>query len=209
VTGSTERPVHTAEGRKRTGRDEAALGASPPAGPPSEWHGRERQAGADSTWQIQEGKQRFSELIRAAVSDGPQFITKHGEEIAVVVDIDTFHRIRQSPPERTLVDHLVDGPAADELPELLEGLRRELNLRGTARNAQLQQIMQDLAGDFEPNGPDLPDDREADLPRGARPDPTQGQAAAAAGSSGPDGTTAAGSGEHGSQSSPPGGREQA
>lgn len=38
-------------------------------------------------WQLQEAKQRFSELIRLVESEGPQVVTRHGEEIAVVVDI--------------------------------------------------------------------------------------------------------------------------
>jgi hypothetical protein len=32
-------------------------------------------------WQIQDAKQRFSEMIRAVVHDGPQIITRHGEEV--------------------------------------------------------------------------------------------------------------------------------
>lgn len=38
-------------------------------------------------WQVQEAKQRFSELLRRARTEGPQPITRHGEEVAVVVDI--------------------------------------------------------------------------------------------------------------------------
>jgi prevent-host-death family protein len=41
----------------------------------------------DRRWQLQEAKQRFSELIRLVESEGPQIVTRHGEEIAVVVDI--------------------------------------------------------------------------------------------------------------------------
>ena len=29
-------------------------------------------------WQVQDAKQRFSEMIRAVVSEGPQIITRHG-----------------------------------------------------------------------------------------------------------------------------------
>jgi len=36
---------------------------------------------------VQDAKQRFSELIRTAHADGPQVVTRHGEEIAVVIDI--------------------------------------------------------------------------------------------------------------------------
>ena len=37
-------------------------------------------------WQIQDAKQRFSEMIRAVTSRGPQVITRHGEDVAVVVE---------------------------------------------------------------------------------------------------------------------------
>ena len=45
-------------------------------------------------WQLQEAKQRFSELIRSVHTDGPQFVTRHGEEVAVVIDIAEYRRLR-------------------------------------------------------------------------------------------------------------------
>jgi prevent-host-death family protein len=45
-------------------------------------------------WQLQEAKQRFSELIRSVEHDGPQFVTRHGEEVAVVIDIAEYRRLR-------------------------------------------------------------------------------------------------------------------
>lgn len=45
-------------------------------------------------WQLQEAKQRFSELIRSVENDGPQFVTRHGEEVAVVIDIAEYRRLR-------------------------------------------------------------------------------------------------------------------
>ncbi|HZX03793.1 type II toxin-antitoxin system Phd/YefM family antitoxin [Kribbella sp.] len=44
-------------------------------------------------WQLQEAKQRFSELIRAVQTDGPQFVTKHGRQVAVVLDIVDYRRM--------------------------------------------------------------------------------------------------------------------
>jgi prevent-host-death family protein len=44
-------------------------------------------------WQLQEAKQRFSELVRHARADGPQVVTKHGEEVAVVVSIEEYRRL--------------------------------------------------------------------------------------------------------------------
>jgi prevent-host-death family protein len=40
-----------------------------------------------STWQLQEAKNRLSEVIYAAEHRGPQTITRHGEPVALVVPI--------------------------------------------------------------------------------------------------------------------------
>ena len=34
----------------------------------------------NSRWQLQEAKQRFSELIRSVEAEGPQVVTRHGED---------------------------------------------------------------------------------------------------------------------------------
>ena len=64
-------------------------------------------------WQVQEAKQRFSELVRAAQSDGPQIVTRHGEEIAVVIDIAEYHRLRGDIV--SFKDFLRSGPDFDDL----------------------------------------------------------------------------------------------
>ncbi len=40
-----------------------------------------------SIWQLQEAKNRFSEVINAAEHDGPQTITRHGQPVALVVPV--------------------------------------------------------------------------------------------------------------------------
>jgi len=64
-------------------------------------------------WQVQDAKQRFSELIRTAHAEGPQVVTRHGEEIAVVIDIADYRRLRGQVIEFT--DYLRSGPAFDDL----------------------------------------------------------------------------------------------
>jgi prevent-host-death family protein len=49
-------------------------------------------------WQLQDAKQRFSELIRSVQVDGPQIVTRHGEEVAVVIDIAEYRRLRDGAP---------------------------------------------------------------------------------------------------------------
>jgi antitoxin Phd len=50
-------------------------------------------------WQLQEAKQRFSELVRRAAVEGPQVVTKHGEEAAVVVSIEEYRRLTRDRPD--------------------------------------------------------------------------------------------------------------
>jgi prevent-host-death family protein len=75
----------------------------------------------DDYWQVQDAKQRFSEMIRAVAQDGPQIITRHGEEVAVVVDIAEYRRLTQ--PAVDLTGLLLGGPtlsddAAEQLAEV-------------------------------------------------------------------------------------------
>ena len=63
-------------------------------------------------WQIQEAKQRFSEMIRAVTTEGPQVITRHGEDVAVVVDIGEYRRLTR--PAVDLASILPGGPKLDD-----------------------------------------------------------------------------------------------
>jgi prevent-host-death family protein len=47
------------------------------------------------TWQLQEAKARFSELIETALMEGPQVVTRRGVEAAVVVPIAEWRRLQQ------------------------------------------------------------------------------------------------------------------
>ena len=64
-------------------------------------------------WQLQEAKQRFSELVRHARADGPQVVTKHGEEVAVVVGIEEYRRLTDELP--SFKDFLLAAPDLDTL----------------------------------------------------------------------------------------------
>jgi prevent-host-death family protein len=64
-------------------------------------------------WQVQEAKQRFSELIRAARADGPQMVTRHGQEIVVVIDVAEYRHLRGETAE--FKDFLRAGPEFDDL----------------------------------------------------------------------------------------------
>ena len=44
-------------------------------------------------WQLQEAKSRFSEVVNDALSHGPQRITRHGEEVVVILSTKEFKRL--------------------------------------------------------------------------------------------------------------------
>jgi prevent-host-death family protein len=71
-----------------------------------------------TTWQVQAAKQRLSEVLRAAESGEPQFITRHGETIAVVVDIEDYRRSHE-PEKPSLLEFLLDGERIDGLEDAL------------------------------------------------------------------------------------------
>lgn len=65
------------------------------------------------SWPVQDAKQRFSELIRTAEKDGAQIVTRHGEEIAVVIGIAEYRRLKGETTE--FKHYLQSGPAFDDL----------------------------------------------------------------------------------------------
>lgn len=62
-------------------------------------------------WQLQDAKNRLSELVRKARQDGPQVITLHGRDAAVVVSAREYQRMAR--PKGTLVEFVRKSPLAD------------------------------------------------------------------------------------------------
>ena len=46
-------------------------------------------------WQLQEAKNRLSELVRKAREEGPQVITVHGKDAAVIVSADHYRKLHR------------------------------------------------------------------------------------------------------------------
>jgi len=63
-------------------------------------------------WQVQEAKMRLSHVIEEAQSKGPQMITRHGVDRAVVLSIGDFRSLTASKPD--LRAYLLGGPKVDE-----------------------------------------------------------------------------------------------
>ena len=52
-----------------------------------------------SVWQVNEAKNRFSEVIEDAHTRGPQIITRHGAERAVVLSIEEYRSLTAQTPD--------------------------------------------------------------------------------------------------------------
>lgn len=79
------------------------------------------------TWQVQEAKQQLSRLVRAAETGEPQFISRHGEPVVVVLDIGSYHSAGEGP---SFKDWLLNGPKIDdlEIPERVVEPERDTGL---------------------------------------------------------------------------------
>jgi antitoxin Phd len=62
-------------------------------------------------WQVQKAKTHLSELIEEANKKGPQVITRHGSEHAVVLSIEDYRALADR--RENLQDYLLGGPKVD------------------------------------------------------------------------------------------------
>ena len=61
-----------------------------------------------TAWQIQEAKNKLSELIDRALAEGPQVITRHGVEVAVVMPFGGYKKLTAR--KQRLGDFLLASP---------------------------------------------------------------------------------------------------
>ena len=64
-------------------------------------------------WKLQDAKARFSEVVRAARSNGPQAVTVHGKAAVVVLSAEEFARLAPPAAQPNLFDLLSDSPLRD------------------------------------------------------------------------------------------------
>jgi prevent-host-death family protein len=62
-------------------------------------------------WQIQQAKQRLSEVIRLAASEGPQMITHHGQPSAWIISEQEYSKLTQQ--KESIVDFFQRSPHRD------------------------------------------------------------------------------------------------
>lgn len=64
-----------------------------------------------NNWQLQDAKNKFSSLVEKARRFGPQIVTKHGEEVVVVLDVSEYKKLIK--PKNNLVDFFKKSPLAN------------------------------------------------------------------------------------------------
>lgn len=76
-------------------------------------------------WPVQDAKARFSELLNACVSEGPQVVTRRGAETAVLVPIAEWRRLSNAAPPSLKALLLTDEARASlVLPQRGQAKRR-------------------------------------------------------------------------------------
>jgi antitoxin Phd len=48
------------------------------------------------TWQLQEAKNRFSELVDLSLTEGPQIVTRHGKPVVQIVPLDASGQVMKA-----------------------------------------------------------------------------------------------------------------
>ncbi len=109
-----------------TRRQRAAPQSAPPTGqapPPTRQHRAKRDEGAarepsgqthtqatpETTWRLEEAKARFSEVVRRAHDQGPQYVTVRGKQAVAVIDAAELERLLPASPEVVPLVQFLEG----------------------------------------------------------------------------------------------------
>ena len=66
--------------------------------------------GAMDTWKLQDAKARFSEVVERALHDGPQVVTRHGQNAVVIV---AYRDFVSAEPAQDFKDFLMSIPRVE------------------------------------------------------------------------------------------------
>ncbi len=78
------------------------------------------------SWQLQEAKNKFSEVVNRAIDEGPQEITRRGESAVIVLSIDDYKKM--SKKNGTIVDFFKNSPLADLDLKRIKDFPRDFSL---------------------------------------------------------------------------------
>ncbi len=103
------------------------------------------------SWQLQEAKQRFSELVRRAEREGPQVVTRHGEEVVVVVPADEYRRMKEREGDRKMdfKEFLMSAPEGRGWSTLSWSVRPTITPGRSTLRASLETVELELRSGHE------------------------------------------------------------
>jgi prevent-host-death family protein len=75
--------------------------------------GSQRERHAAPRWQLQTAKAQFSEVVRRAQAEGPQYVTRQGKDTVVIVPAEEFERLMaRSRQPQSLARFFAESPLA-------------------------------------------------------------------------------------------------
>ncbi len=60
------------------------------------------------TWQLQDAKNRFSEVVNKALRDGPQVVTRRGKKTVVIMSVEQYRKLVR--PKTSIVAFFQQSP---------------------------------------------------------------------------------------------------
>jgi antitoxin Phd len=67
------------------------------------------QASPRATWRLEEAKARFSEVVRRAHDQGPQYVTVRGKQAVAIIDAAELERLLPASPEVVPLVEFLEG----------------------------------------------------------------------------------------------------
>ncbi|MFC1764808.1 type II toxin-antitoxin system Phd/YefM family antitoxin [Planctomycetota bacterium] len=80
----------------------------------------------DHAWQLQDAKNKLSEVIERAIQNGPQEITRRGKKAAVIISFQEYIRLLKG--KGTLTEFFHQSPLRDVHLERAKDTPREVDL---------------------------------------------------------------------------------
>ena len=65
------------------------------------------------TWQLQDAKSHFSEVVERSLTEGPQLVTRRGQEAVVIMAAREYKRLTGNTP--SLMSALLNAPRGESL----------------------------------------------------------------------------------------------
>jgi len=65
-----------------------------------------------ASWELQDAKAKFSQVVEDALKVGPQYVTRRGREAVIVLSVEDYEKITSKKP--TLKEFLLSCPKIDD-----------------------------------------------------------------------------------------------